>query len=171
MEIVKSYVQKMPAFRFIGKCYGDEDRVDGGFGAQWGECFGTDFFGSIERAVTGESIGEDSDAFIGLMRCKEGEPFVYAIGMFVPADTQAPEGMTAIDFPASTFGICWLHGFESELYCHEPDAAARLGEEGHMIVNDEKGACWFFERYACPRFTTPDAEGKVILDIGFFIEE
>lgn len=29
---------------------------------------------------------------------------------------------------------------------------------------------WFFERYVCPRFTTPDAEGKVTLDICHFIK-
>ena len=35
-SIVKTYRQSIPAMRFIGKKYGDEDRVDGGFGKQWG---------------------------------------------------------------------------------------------------------------------------------------
>ena len=30
---------------------------------------------------------------------------------------------------------------------------------------------WCFERYNCPRFTTPDEEGNVILDYGISIEE
>lgn len=29
-----------------------------------------------------------------------------------------------------------------------------------------KDAGWHFERYNCPRFTTPDAQGNVILDYG-----
>lgn len=29
---------------------------------------------------------------------------------------------------------------------------------------------WCFERYSCPRFTTPDAEGSVILDYGISVE-
>ena len=30
---------------------------------------------------------------------------------------------------------------------------------------------WCFERYNCPRFTTPDEEGNVILDYGISIED
>ncbi len=170
MEIIKTYLQKLPAFRFVGKCYGDEDRVNGGFGEKWEECSAAGLFDTIEKVIIGEMIGEDCDACIGLMRLKEGEPFLYAIGMFVPADTQVPVGLTAINFPASTLGICWLHGFESELYFQEENAAARLCAEGHQLVSDENGAYWTFERYVCPRFTVPDAEGKQILDIGFFVE-
>jgi len=35
----------------------------------------------------------------------------------------------------------------------------------------EEGAFWFFERYACPRFTEPDGEGNNILDICHFVEK
>ena len=30
---------------------------------------------------------------------------------------------------------------------------------------------WCFERYNCPRFTTPDNEGNVILDYGISVED
>lgn len=30
---------------------------------------------------------------------------------------------------------------------------------------------WCFKRYNCPRFTTPDENGDVILDYGIAIEE
>ncbi len=33
------------------------------------------------------------------------------------------------------------------------------------------GAFWFFERYQCPRFTTPDEKGNVILDMCYFVKE
>ena len=29
----------------------------------------------------------------------------------------------------------------------------------------------YFERYACPRFTTPDENGNIILDICFYLEQ
>jgi hypothetical protein len=35
-EVIRTYRQSVPAMRFIGKKYYDEDRVDGGFGKQWG---------------------------------------------------------------------------------------------------------------------------------------
>jgi len=36
-----------------------------------------------------------------LMRCKDGEPFEYWIGMFMPANTVVPEGFAYVDFPQS----------------------------------------------------------------------
>lgn len=50
MEIVKTYRQSIPATRFIGKKYGDEDRVNGGFGQQWGEWFQNGWFDVLEEA-------------------------------------------------------------------------------------------------------------------------
>lgn len=35
-EIIKVYRQSVPTLRFIGKKYGDSDRVNGTFGKQWG---------------------------------------------------------------------------------------------------------------------------------------
>lgn len=173
MEIIKTYKQKAPALRFIGKKYGDEDRVDGGFGKQWGEAFAPGGLIATVEALSDGTLFEDAGAYIGLMRCKDGEPFLYAIGMFCPAGTEVPEGYWFNDFPQSVWGIGWIYGNEAsgELYCHEPEVAILLEEEGHPIVNDAEGACWFFERYACPRYTTPDVRGNVILDIGFFVGE
>lgn len=49
MEIVKTYRQSIPAVRFIGKKYGDGDRVNGGFGQQWGEWFQNGWFDVLEK--------------------------------------------------------------------------------------------------------------------------
>lgn len=51
MEIIKSYVQQVPATRFIGKKYGDADRVGGGFGKQWDEWNGNGLFAPIDSAA------------------------------------------------------------------------------------------------------------------------
>ncbi len=172
VEIKKIYTQKIPATRFIGKKYGDGDRVNGSFGAKWEEAFNGGLFDRIEAAAGKEEFFEDSGAYIGLMRCRDGDPFEYWIGMFTPAETQVPEGFGYHDFHAGELGIGWIYGNDGngEIYCHEGDVAVKLGNEGFKIKNDERGACWFFERYQCPRFTVPDEKGNVILDIGFFIE-
>lgn len=96
-DITKIYTQEVPAFRFIGKKYGDEDRVNGGFGAQWGQAFENGLFSRLEQ-LADQTLFEDAAAYIGLMRCKDNEPFIYAIGMFCPANTPVPEKMDFLIF-------------------------------------------------------------------------
>lgn len=177
MRITRIYRQHFPARRFIGKKYGDSDRVNGSFGAKWSEFFENGWFDALEAAAVSpiEEGYEDGGAYVGLMRVKDGEPFEYWIGMFLPPETPVPEtpvpdGFESCEFAESELGIGWVYGPEWELYGHESDVAEKLGEEGMRIRNDDVGACWFFERYGCPRFTTPDEQGNVILDIGFFVE-
>lgn len=168
-EIIKTYKQSVPAMRFIGKKYFDSDRVDGGFGKQWNDWFTNNWISALEQLSGNLSDEyEDAGSFIGLMRHKDGEPFEYWIGMFLPIGTDVPDGYLSVDFTESNFGICWLYGVD--LYMNEPKCAEKLGQDGYKVVNDKNGAIWFFERYACPRFTTPDEKGNRILDIGFFIE-
>ena len=165
-EIINAYKQSMGATRFIGKKYGDDDRVNGMFGAKWGEWFEKGWFGAIEKQHSGslKEICEDGDAYIGLMRENHGE-VEYWIGMFMPENTAVPEGFAHIDFQKSALGVCWVYGKEAEVYCQEGECMQRLAAEGFEFVAD-----WCFERYACPRFTTPDEKGNIILDICFFME-
>lgn len=166
MEIVKVYKQSVPAARFIGKKYGDTDRVDGGFGMQWGQWFENSWFAPLEPLA---ADFEDGGAYIGLMRWKDGEPFEYYIGMFLKPDSAVPGGYERVDFGESDIAVAWLKGPENEVYCHEDEAAQACGKEGYIAAADGDGAFWFFERYACPRFTTPDDKGEIILDVCHFI--
>jgi len=170
VEIVKVYKQDVPTLRFIGKKYGDNDRIDGGFGKYWGDWFQNGWFDVIVKERNLKSMYEDGDAYIGLMRWKEGEPFQYWIGVFMPENTSVPDGYGYYDFPKSTLGVCWVKGNEGEVYMQEEKCANKLGEEGHEIIKDKEDAYWFFERYGCPRFTTPDENGKIILDICHYIK-
>lgn len=171
-EIMKAYIQLIPEVRFVGVKYGDEDRVDGGFGSKWGEWFENNRFEKLESLSKDDLNNEyeDAGAYVGLMHWKEGEAFQYWIGMFLPVGVEVPEGYDFVDMPAAKLGVCWLHGPEGELYCKEDKCAERLVQEGHEITDDEQGGWWFFERYGCPRFTTLDEEGKIILDICHYIK-
>ncbi len=131
-EIIKAYRQELPALRFIGKKYGDSDRIDGMFSAKWGEFFQKGWFQELEKR-SGVPLGEvyeDGDAYLGMMRWKEGEPFEYWIGMFLPRGTEVPEGFACVDFPESALGVCWVYGTEPEVYMQEEKSANRLKEEG-----------------------------------------
>lgn len=175
IEIVNVYTQDVPAMRFIGKRYGDEDRVDGGYGEQWHEWHQSGRVAALERYMEeepGRQLAgvEDGNTWAGLMRWKEGEPFQYWIGRFAAAGTAIPEGYEAVDFPAGAVGICWLKGRTPEIFGKEMQCAERLKQEGYEVVTDGEQACWFFERYA-DRFMTADEDGRVIVDIGHFIRK
>lgn len=160
VEIVKVYREHLPSLRLIGKRYADGDRCpDGGFGGKWEEWFRRDMFAPLHAIGL---LPENGDAYVGFMRCATG--FEYWIGAFLPAATPVPDGYASLDLPASDIGTCWLHGRQDtgELYGMEPHAMcmAKIREAGWQPA--EKA--WSFERYNCPRFTTPDLDGMVILD-------
>ena len=166
-EIIRAYRQDMGATRFIGKRYGDGDRVDGMFGALWGEWYENGWFGAIEEQLgaSSEEAFEDAGAHIGLMREDESGGIEYWIGCFTPEGATVPEGYQYVDFARGDLGVCWVCGKESDVFMNEGACVERLAQEGFEISGE-----WCFERYACPRFTTPDDKGNVILDICFFMK-
>jgi len=175
-KVLKTYRQSAPATRFIGKKYGDEDRIDGrgGFGKQWEEWSEKGWFKLLEESCPKADF-EDSGAYIGLMRvsikeCDEKEPFQYWVGMFFQEGAEVPEGFDFVDFPAWDWGIGWLYGKDSYLYGKESLVFGGFEKQGIKIIPDKEDAHWFFERYACPRIT-PDKRGRQILDIGWFAEK
>ena len=165
-EIIKIYKEHLPSLRLIGKCYKDSDRVDGGFGAKWGEWFRNNWFGEIEKLGV---LPENGDAYLGVMRCINNS-FEYWIGMFFPIETPAPTGYSYVDIPEGDIATCWIYGKENngELYGLEPHNMCmdKIASQGW----DLQGNPWFFERYNCPRFTTPDEKGNVILDYCIYIK-
>lgn len=169
-EIIKTYRQSVPALRFVGKKYGDEHRVNGNFGMLWDEWFANGWFEKLEKECEIATC-EDGDAYIGLMRWKEGEPFEYWIGIFCKSTTKIPEGFSSVDFPESDLGVAWVYGKPNEIYGFCDQSAEKCKNQGFKIIPDADGAYWFFERYSCPRFTTPDEKGNIILDICHFIEK
>ena len=166
-EIVKTYRQSVPATRFIGKKYGDDDRVNGSFGARWHDWFENGWLELLEKSYSGDlkEHHEDGGSYIGLMRDGPDGKFEYWIGIFFPEGTDVPDGFDCVDFPAGYLGVCWIYGAEGEVYMKEGECGEKLQADGYEITLD-----WCFERYACPRFTTPDDKGNIILDICFYVK-
>lgn len=166
-EIKRVYRQAMPAMKLVGKCYKEEDRVNGTFGSKWGEWFQNNLFAPLKLPDTRVEPFEDCDAYIGLCRCKEGEPFQYWIGVFMPLDAAVPDGYDSVAFDAEDIAVCWVYGKEPDIYTH--CCMNRLKEEGFEWTADKNAVLWCFERYGCPRFTMPDDKGNVILDMCFYV--
>lgn len=168
MEVVKVYKESLPQVKLVGKRYTNADRDETGtFAGYWQQWFKDGWFDLLKQCAR---IPGMSDDFVGAMRMTgEGDGFEYWIGVFSASDAEVPEGFDSVQIPAGDVGICWLYGNDKsgELYSMEAsDAAmAALTEKGWQF--SEKG--WFFERYNCPRFTTPDDKGNVILDIGAYL--
>ena len=166
LELIKSYMEECPACRFIGKRYTPKDSVNGNYGAKWGEWWANDFFAPLEKLPHMPIVG---DSTMAAMRVVNGE-LEYWIGFFCLADVEAPTGYEAVDIGPRRYAVIWIKGDEQngELY----------GEAAYQLCLDElkrngwvrREDDWCFERYNCPRFTTPDAQGRVILDYGIAVE-
>lgn len=165
-EIIKVFKEEVPAMRFIGKKYQDYNG--------WGEWFANGWFDVIENRMGGTEkilgIWENAGAYVGLECRKNGELQQYWIGMFTPEDTEVPQGFEYIDFPKSSLGTCWIYGREEEVHGSVGNCWKALQNEGFEIAVDENGVEMSFENCLCPRFTTPDEKGNVILDYCYFIK-
>ena len=166
-EIVKVFRDEVPAMRFIGKKYPD-------FGPWWGDWFANGWFDRIEEAMGGPDailkIWENGGGYVGLERRAKGKPFEYWIGMFTPAGTPAPDGFEALDLPAGAFVTCWIRGPEGEVHTAIPGCTEAVRAAGFALRPDADGYAVSFENGLCPRFTTPDEDGNVILDYCFLAE-
>lgn len=86
-----------------------------------------------------------------------------------PGGYPVPEGYEAVHIPDKRYAVCYLQDRDGSgdfytLETHEACLAA-LAAQGFIRSEDD----WCFERYNCPRFTTPDAQGLVVLDYGIAI--
>ncbi len=164
MEIKKVYKEQMPPLSLIGKRYTDADRDDTGtFARYWQQCFAENWPAALQACAP---LQNAEQGLVGAMRMTgEAGGFEYWIGLFCAPEAEAPEGFERVTIPAGEVGVCWLYGSDKTGELYGPEASdlsmAALAENGWKF--DENG--WFFERYNCPRFTQPDAQGNVILDI------
>lgn len=163
-DIVNVFKEKIPSMRFIGKKYNS-------FG-HWGEWWQNGWFDLLEQAMGGTdkilSVWENGGGYVGVEKRSEGQPFEYYIGMFTPENTPVPEGFLHMDFKDLSLGTCWIKGKESEV--HNTSACKqKIKEKGMELWHDEQGAVYSFENCVCPRYTSPDENGNIILDYCYFV--
>ena len=168
-NIVHCYRQDFPKCRFVGIRYTNPEQAANA----WGEWFSEERFENLETLLTPEfcAIYPDTDAYVSLTREGSDVGFESWIGMFLPENSPVPQGFESMDFQHSYAGICWIQGAEQSLYGQNALCRETLCSHNLKIASEADGTCWFFERYTCPRFTTPDENGEVILDAGYFVEK
>ena len=171
-QIIKVSREKQPEAMFVGKKFDPEKWPVPP--AMWGTAFEEGWFETLEKLVPEDWTERfpEGDAYIGLeytrgLTCDE-----YWVGMWLPVDTPIPEGFGGLTFPECTLGCAWVQGREEtgEIYGMECECMEAFAMRG-MLPRMEGVCFWVFERYACPRFTEPDENGNVILDICLIAEE
>ncbi|MBQ7776534.1 MAG: GyrI-like domain-containing protein [Lachnospiraceae bacterium] len=159
VKILEVKRESCPAARFIGK------RYETGYG-NWGEWWANDWFAVLEKM---SELEINDDGYIGAMHVVEGN-VEYWIGMFFPLDTAVPEGFEYVDMESMEYAVFYLYGNEQSGELYGLERHNQCLEELKKLGLQRKEDDWCFERYNCPRFTTPDELGNVILDYGISIE-
>lgn len=161
VKILECKKETLPAVKLIGKRYTDSDRDENGsFAAQWGQWFENGWFESLQGEGGIEKVSDD---FVGAMRFTEAG-FEYWIGILMGPEDPVPQGFEAAQIAGGDWGVCYLYGKDG--------SADIFGMAAHEACLDAWKAAgwdlaqevWFLERYNCPRYTTPDENGNVILD-------
>ena len=124
--------------------------------ANWGEWWENGWFETLEKIP---ALPFNGDAYIGARR----EAGVHWIGMLFPAGTAVPEGFEFVDLPPADYAVCFNRDAEGSaaLYSRQTREAC-LERIAALGLRVKEG--WRLERYNCPRFTTPDERGRVVLD-------
>ena len=159
LQILKIEKESFPAATFIGKKYTGR--------ANWGEWWENDWFSVLEKSPR---LEENGDAYIGAVRIVNGMSQRW-IGMFFPQGTTAPEGFDAVDMEPTDYAVCFLRDKEGSAGFYTPETHALCLEALTANGLQRKEDDWCFERYNCPRFTSPDENGDVILDYGIAVKE
>ena len=157
IKILEVKKESCPATLFIGKRYNGN--------VNWGEWWANDWFSVLEK---NPCIPFNGDAYIGAVHIVDGMP-EYWIGMFFPIGTEVPEGFESVEIEALDYAVCYLQGKEGSNEFYSMETHNLCLEEIKHLGLQRKEDYWCFERYNCPRFTTPDADGNVILDYGIAI--
>jgi hypothetical protein len=162
-EIIKCERISHPPLRFIGKRFtGYPD---------WSLFWANNWFEEIEKA--GERAGLNDGSYCVLTGFT-AEGIEFYLGEFFPAKTPVPEGFDHADLPAMEAGICYIKGTEKDcvdfVVYHREQLLAELSKNGMTAAQGAAPPRWAsFERDNCPRWTTPDGDGKVILDYAIYL--
>lgn len=158
VRILEVKQESCPAARLIGREYEGVPN--------WGEWWENGWFSVLESSPR---LPFNTDAYIGAVHIVNGMPRRW-IGMLFPAGTEVPEGFSYIDIAPMDYAVCYLYDKEGSGDFYTMDTHNMCLEELKARHLRRREDDWCFERYNCPRFTTPDETGCVILDYAVSIE-
>ena len=152
IQVLKVQKEHCPAARLIGKRYESDP--------DWSEWWANDWFAKLEVQPRLPFNGE---AYIGAVRVVDGRIERW-IGMLFPENAEIPAGFDSAEIPELDYAVCYLYDKKGsgEFYTMETHRRCLEALKEQQFIRNEDN--WCLERYQCPRFTTPDEHGCVILD-------
>lgn len=161
-EIIKCDRISHPPLRFIGKRFTTYP--------DWNIFWENNWFEVIENLGERAELNDDSYCVLTGFT-PEGNEFY--LGEFFPANTPVPEIFDYADLPAMDAGLFYIKGSVDDCYGlimqKRDEMLAALAKNGMAIKQDAAPRWASFERDNCPRFTTPDENGKIILDYAIYL--
>lgn len=163
-ELIKFEVKRLPNLKLVGKeiRYNMELHMQGENRIPdfWDKCFADEIFLPLEKQA---DFIYDKD-YVGVMLDwnKGDGDFSYVIGMLMKDGVNVPEGYYCTDIDETDVAIGWIKGKNTPDVCSSAHSLTEraLLENGYKCNNIK----WCMELYNCPRFTTPDENGNIILD-------
>ncbi|MDR1705606.1 MAG: GyrI-like domain-containing protein [Clostridiales bacterium] len=162
--LIKFDIKEMPDVMVMGKelRHSMKEQMEGnnplpGF---WERCFADGTFSALE-AQKG-CVYDDSYVGVMLDWDRGDGNFSYVIGMLMNRNAELPQGYAGYKLDATKAAVGWVQGKDTADVCsnaHELTERA-LKEKGYKC----DAMKWSMELYNCPRFTTPDGNGDIILD-------
>ncbi len=163
-KLIKFEVVELPNLCVIGKelRYSMEAHMKGDnrIGPFWDKCFSENIFETLEKQS--DFIFDSSYVGIMLDWDKGDGDFSYICGMLFKEGASVPEGYVMKEIEATKSALSWIQGKNEIDVCM---SAHNLTEQAikEKGLNSE-AMSWCMELYNCPRFTTPDENGDIILD-------
>jgi predicted transcriptional regulator YdeE len=157
-KIIKVENEELRYTRIVGKKYNGGENIP----QLWNKWFEQDGF-SYLNSIKKEEL---EDSYLGVMIWKQGEhQFDYYIAAFVPDDYVLPVGFDELRLPTRMSRTYFIQGVDGpSLYDQEGNCFQEFKAAKEALYVDENGYSYAIERYACPRFTTPNEKNEVILD-------
>ena len=162
-ELVKFEIIEQPEIVIVGKLIRvNHDDLQAGknpIPAFWGKCFEEGTFTTLEALAN----FIHNPAYVGYMN----SDYEYICGMMMKPGVPVPEGFAAHTLEPTKVAVGWIKGKkdnEPAIYANAHTLTEKAMLEKGMKFNSYIKLGWCMEVYTCPRFTTPDENGDIILD-------
>jgi predicted transcriptional regulator YdeE len=126
----------------------------------WDKCHADGTFQALE--AMGDFIYNKDYVGVMLDWDRGDGNFTYVVGMLMKVGAAVPEGFVSYTIGPSKVAFSWIRGENTA------DACAGAHTLTEMFLEECGLSCenmtWSMELYNCPRYTSPNADGEIIID-------
>jgi len=160
-KLIQLEIKELGAWCVVGKAIQVEMGKENPIPAFWDACFADGTLGTLE-AHKDWMLCPDYVGFMTEWQGGSGK-FIYVVGMMMKPGFPVPEGgFVSYPIVSSSVAVGWIQGVSTQDVCMTAHEYTNKALEDKGYTSD--GLLWCMELYNCPRFTTPDTHGQIVLD-------